>query len=121
MDGHDHNVVTLHTQSGERNEKVVTTCNIFIAAPNTNTCKEAPLKFDSQIHAMLYRLAILNSLFELLYHRDGSVGIQPSGGFIKEQYLWLNDQFHSDAGPLPLSTRYSTDKLIPDLHTPIFD
>ena len=62
-----------------------------------------------------------NSLFELLYDRDGSVGIQSSGGLIEKQHLGLYDQFHSDTGPLPLSTRYSTKKLIPNLHTSIFN
>ena len=61
-------------------------------------------------------MSFQNSLFELLYDRDGSVGVQSSGGLIKKQHLGLYDQFHSDTGPLPLSTRYSTKKLIPNLH-----
>ena len=66
------------------------------------------------------KLSFQNSLFELLYNRDGSVGIQSSGGLIEKQHLGLYDQFHSNTGPLPLSTRYSTKKLIPNLHTSIF-
>jgi hypothetical protein len=97
-------VVTLHTQSGERERKIHDTSMIMSTAPVT------PIG-----------IGILNSLFELLYDRDGSVGIESSGGLIKKQHLWLNDQFHSDTGPLPFSTRYSTKKLIPNLCTPIFE
>ena len=62
----------------------------------------------------------LNSLFEQLNDRDGSVGVQSSGWFIKKEHLWFDNELHSNTGPLPLSARHSTNELSPNLHTPVF-
>ena len=54
-------------------------------------------------------------LFEQLNDRDSSMSIQSSGGLIQEQDLRLDDELHADIGPLPLSTRHTSDKLSTNL------
>ena len=58
-----------------------------------------------------------NSQFEFVHDRDSRVGIQTSGWLIQEENLRLNDQLHANVGPLPLTTRHTTNKLSANLGT----
>ncbi len=45
-----------------------------------------------------------NVLLKQFQDSDGCVCIQSSGRLVQEQHLRLNDQLHTDTGPLPLSS-----------------
>ena len=54
-------------------------------------------------------------LFEQAHNGHSCVGVQASGGLVKEQDLRLYDELHANVGPLALTTRNTSDKLCANL------